>query len=132
LSTTTIIPTKHILRIWHAAESVKLESQHYWLGKCADGSFIRYLSSQPMQARAGRVFVGAIGPFLSPLSAAYYAHREAESLSLLTPQQAERLAREDSEGGWPLAREQILLEMTMSDQEIIDTLCDMAQEYELS
>ena len=132
MSTTTIIPLKHTLSYWQAAESVRLESQHYWLGKCADGSFIRYCSSQPMQAREGRVFVGAVGPFLSPLGAAYYARREAESLSVLTPQQAERLAREDNEGGWPLAREQILLEMTMSDQEIIDTLCDMAAEYELS
>ena len=130
MSTTTIIPLKHTLRIWHAAESVRLEAKHYWLGKCADGSFIRYFSAQPMQARAGRVFVGAVGPFLSPLGAAYYARREADSL--LTPQQAERQAREDNEGGWPLAREQILLEMTMSDQEIIDTLCDMAAEYELS
>jgi hypothetical protein len=130
LSTTTIIPLKHTLRIWHAVESVKLEAQHYWLGRCADGSFIRYLSAQPMQARAGRVFVGAVGPFLSPLGAAYYARREADSL--LTPQQAERQAREDNEGGWPLAREQILLEMTMSDQEINETLCDMAAEYELS
>jgi hypothetical protein len=121
---------KHSLRHWHAVESVKLESQHYWLGKCADGSFIRYFSAQPMQIRGSRVFVGAVGPFLSPLGAAYYARREAESI--LTPQQAERLAREDNEGGWPLAREQILLEMTMSDQEIIDTLCDMAAEYELS
>ena len=130
MSTTTIIPLKHTLRPWHAVESVRLQSQHYWLGKCADGSFIRYCSAQPMQARAGRVFVGAVGPFLSPLGAAYYARREGESL--LTPQQAERQAREDNEGGWPLAREQILLEMTMSDQEIIDTLRDMAAEYELS
>jgi hypothetical protein len=100
------------------------------LGKCADGSFIRYVCDKPLVRKEQRVFVGAVGPFLSPLGAAYYARRETESL--LTPQQAERLAREDNEGGWPLAREQILLEMTMSDQEIIDTLCDMAAEYELS
>ena len=130
MNTTTIIPMKHSLRIWQASESVRLEAQHYWLGKCADGSFIRYCSSQPMKARAGRVFVGAVGPFLSPLGAAYYARRKGESV--LTPEQAERLAHEDNEGGWPLAREQVLLEMTMSDQEINDTLCDMAAEYELS
>ena len=87
-------------------------------------------SLQGRQHDAHYLNLSAVGPFLSPLGAAYYARREAESL--LTPQQAERLAREDNQGGWPLAREQILLEMTMSDQEIIDTLCDMAAEYELS
>jgi hypothetical protein len=63
LSTTTIIPLKHTLRHWHAAESVRLESQHYWLGKCADGSFIRYCSDKPLVRKEQRVFVGAVGPF---------------------------------------------------------------------
>jgi len=110
----------------------KLEAQHYWLGKCADGSFIRYLSTQPMEAKGGRAFVGAVGPFLSRLGAAYYAHRDAASPKILSPEEVERLAREDDEGAWPLIREQMLVEMSMTDQEINDCSCDLAAEYEAS
>jgi hypothetical protein len=107
-----------------------LESQHYWLGKCANGSFIRYLSTQPMEAKGEHAFVGAVGPFLSRLGAAYYVQRDAASLKILSPEEIERLAREDDEGAWPLIREQMLVEMSMTGQEIDDFSCDLATEYE--
>ena len=110
----------------------KLESQHYWLGKCADGSFIRYLSTQPMEAKGGRAFVGAVGPFLSRLGAAYYARRDAANPKILSPEEAERLAHEDNEGAWPTIRELIEAEMLMTGQEIDDFSCDLAAEYEAS
>ena len=108
----------------------KLETRNFWLGKCSDGRFIRYLSEKPIRVRGCRAFVGAVGPFLSPLGAAYYARLYAENPIILTPQQAEHLACEDHEGAWPFIREQLLAEMTMTTQEIDDFLGDMAAEYD--
>jgi hypothetical protein len=109
----------------------KLEAQHFWLGKYADGSFIRYLAEKPLTSRCGRKFVGAVGPFLSPLGAAYYA-RHTGCPKIVTLKEAERLAREDNEGAWPLIREQLLVEMSMSPQEMNDFQGDIAAEYDPS
>lgn len=119
------------LDLAEVAELVKkLEAQHFWLGKYADGSFVRYLAEKPLLSRRGRKFVGAVGPFLSPLGAAYYARRGIANLKILSAAEVERLAREDDEGAWPLVREQLLVEMSISTQELNDFLGDMAAEYD--
>jgi hypothetical protein len=112
------------------AKSKAAVPQRFWLGKCANGSFIRYQAEKPLKTRGARVFTGAIGPFLSPLGAAYYVHQMAGSLKGLTPEQAERLARDDDDILWNMRRENLLAEMTMSDQERDDYERDMTAEYE--
>ncbi len=110
----------------------KLEAQRFWLGKCADGSYLRYLAEKPLTVRRGRDFVGAVGPFLSALGASYYARQDTANLTSLSAAQVERLAREDNTGAWPLIREQLLVEMSMSPQDMDDLLGDMAAEYDPS
>jgi hypothetical protein len=112
------------------AKSKAAKPARFWLGKCANGSFIRYQSDKPLIRKGQRTFTGAIGPFLSPLGAAYYVNQMAGGLKSLTPEQAERLALEDSDVLWSMRRENLLAEMTMSEQERDDYERDMAAEYE--
>ncbi len=101
----------------------RLEAQHFWLGKCRNGSYLGYLAEKPLKRRRGQEFMGAVGPFKTYLGAAYFARMGG------SPLEADRLALEDSDSLWPVFREQILVDMDMSTAEREDFEADMAGEY---
>lgn len=101
----------------------RLEAQHFWLGKCRNGSHLSYLAERPLRRRHGQEFTGAIGPFKTYLGAAYFARMGG------APQEADRLAIEDNASLWPIFREQILVDISMSAAEREAFEADLAGEY---
>jgi hypothetical protein len=101
----------------------RLEAQSFWLGKCRNESYISYLAEKPLRRRHGLEFTGAVGPFKTYLGAAYFARMGG------APQEADRLALEDHDSLWPIFREQILVEASMSAEEREAFEADMAGKY---
>ena len=102
----------------------------FFLGKRAQGDQIMYEAAGPLKRYKSYTFTGAIGPFLSRLGATYYATRGHGNPAIVTPADAERLAREDNTGTWPFMREVIEAEMLMTPEDLEATRLDMACEYE--
>ena len=102
----------------------------FFLGKRAQGDQIMYKAAGPLKRYKSYTFTGATGPFLSRLGASYYARCGRGNPAIQTPADAERLAREDNTGAWPIIREQIKAEMLMSPDELAATRLDMACEYD--
>jgi hypothetical protein len=102
----------------------------FFLGKRAQGDQIMYEAAGPLKRYKSYTFTGATGPFLSRLGATYYATRGRGNPAIVTPADAERLAREDNTGTWPYMREVIEAEMLMTPEDLEATRLDMACEYE--
>ena len=102
----------------------------FFLGKRIQGDQILYEAAQPLKKYKSYTFSGATGPFSSRLSATYYATRGRGNPAIVTPADAERLAREDNSGTWPVMREMIEAEMLMTPEDLAATRLDMACEYD--
>ena len=102
----------------------------FFLGKRSQGDQIMYEAAGPLKRYKSYVFTGATGPFLSRLGATYYATRGRDNPAIVTPADAERLAREDNTGTWPFMREVIEAEMLMTPEDLDATRLDMACEYD--
>jgi len=102
----------------------------FFLGKRAQGDQIMYEAAAPLKRYRTYTFTGATGPFLSRLGASYYARCGRGNPAIVTPADAERLAREDNTGTWPYMREVIEAEMLMTPEDLDATRLDMACEYD--
>ena len=102
----------------------------FFLGKRAQGDQIMYEAAGPLKRYKSYTFTGATGPFISRLGATYYATRGRGNPAIVTPADAERLAREDNTGTWPCMREVIEAEMLMTPEDLDATRLDMACEYD--
>jgi len=102
----------------------------FFLGKRAQGDQIMYEAAGPLKKYKSYIFSGAIGPFISRLGATYYATRGRGNPAIVTPADAERLAREDDTGTWPVMREVIEAEMLMTPKDLAATRLDQACEYD--
>ena len=102
----------------------------FFLGKRTQGDQIMYEAVGPLKRYKSYTFTGAIGPFLTRLGATYYAMRGHGNPAIVTPTDAERLAREDNTGTWPFMREVIEAEMLMTPEDVEATRLDMACEYD--
>jgi len=102
----------------------------FFLGKRAQGDQIMYEAAGPLKRYKSYTFTGAIGPFLSRLGATYYATRSRDNPAIVTPADAERLAREDKTSTWPFMREVIEAEILMTPEDLAATRLDMACEYD--
>ena len=102
----------------------------FFLGKRLQGDQILYESAQPLKKYKSYIFTGATGPFISRLGATYYAIRGQGNHAIVTPADAERLARVDNTGTWPFMREMIEAEMLMTPEDLAATRLDMACEYD--
>ena len=102
----------------------------FFLGKRIQGDHILYESAQPLKRYKSYIFTGATGPFISRLGATYYATHGRGNPAIVTPADAERLAREDNTGTWPVMREMIEAEMLMTPEDLAATRLDMACEYD--
>lgn len=103
----------------------------FYLGKRPYGDLILFQSSgRPTRQSTGGRFVSAIGPFVTRLGASYYARFGHANPDLRTCADAERLAQEDSDPLWQVIREQIEVEMTMTEEELAAARQFDAEEYE--
>jgi len=102
----------------------------FFLGKRLQGDLILYEAAQPLKRYKSYTFTGEIGPFLSRLSASYYARCGRDNLAIQTPADAERLAREDNSGVWSTIRELIEAEMLMTPEELEAFRLELACEAE--
>ena len=102
----------------------------FFLGKRLQGDQILYEAAQPLKRYKSYIFTGATGPFLSRLGATYYATRGRGNPAIVTPADAERLAREDNTGTWSVMREMIEAEMLMTPEDLAATRLDLACEYD--
>ena len=107
----------------------------FFLGKRAQGDLIQYEAPGPLKRYRNYTFTGAIGPFLSRLGASYYACRGKGNPAIVTPADAERLAREDNTGAWPtmrstIVREMLEAEMLLTPAELNAWQFDLACEYD--
>ena len=102
----------------------------FFLGKRTQGDQILYESAQPLKRYKSYIFTGATGPFISRLGATYYATRGRGNPAIVTPADAERLAREDNTGTWPVMREMIEADMLMTPEDLAATRLDIACEYD--
>jgi hypothetical protein len=102
----------------------------FFLGKRLQGDLILYEAAQPLKRYKSYIFTGATGPFISRLGATYYATRGRGNPAIVTPADAERLARADNSGTWPIMREMIEAEMLMTPEDLAATRLDMACEYD--
>jgi hypothetical protein len=102
----------------------------FYLGKRAQGDLILYEAARPLKRYQRYVFISALGPFLSALGAHYYARCGRRNPALRTPADAERLARTDDTGTWPLIRAQLEAESLLTPDELAAFRLDLACEYE--
>lgn len=103
----------------------------YYLGKRIQGDQILFQSnSRPTSESTCGRFISATGPFKTRLGAAYFARFGQSNLFIRTCEDAERLAIEDPNPVWQMLREQIEIEMTMTEEELEATRMDEACEYE--
>jgi hypothetical protein len=103
----------------------------YYLGKRLQGDLILFQSTgKPTRQSTAERFFSAIGPFATRLGASYYARFGHANSCLCTCADAERLAHEDPNPLWQVIREQIEVEMTMTEEELAETLQCESEEYE--
>lgn len=103
----------------------------FWLGKRPQGDLVRFSCTKiPAEETHGHRYTAVIGPFKTILGAEFYRRYGQGNPHIVTTDDAERLAVECDEGAWPLIREQLQVEISMSVQESNDFLGDLAAEYD--
>ncbi len=103
----------------------------YFLGKRIQGDQILFQSnSRPTSESTCGRFISATGPFKTRLGAAYFARFGQANPLIRTCDDAERLAYEDHNPVWQMQREQLEIEMQMTEEELEAYRIDEACEYE--
>ena len=91
----------------------------YYLGRRPQGDLIRFqAATTPTKASHGQRFTSAIGPFRTLLGLEWYFRYGQNNPHVITTEDAERFALTDNTGGWPLIREQLMVEMGMTPDEL--------------
>lgn len=91
----------------------------HYLGRRPQGDLVRFqASSTPTKSSHGQRFTSAIGPFRTLLGLEWYFRYGQNNPHVITTEDAEHFALTDNTGGWPLIREQVLAEMSMTPDEL--------------
>ena len=100
----------------------------FYLGRRKQGDLILFHASKtPTKQSHGRLYIGFIGPFMSKVSASYYARYGRNDPRIRTAADAEHLARADSRMEQAIAEEHLTAEELMIARE-----CDAIDQLEYS